>query len=119
MQFLKDAASVTPTYAFFRKRKRKTAPDPELALTASQDSLKRAFIALTENFENLKDNASHVASVDNHIKRAEFKEFFGRGPANPIKAPGSAMTTSPMKANEAETPPIVGSVRTLIKGILA
>ena len=61
MQFLKDTASVTPTYAFFGKRKRETATDPELALTASHDPLQGAFIALTENVENLKDNATHVA----------------------------------------------------------
>ena len=39
-----------------------------------------------------------------------------RGPAKPIRAFGSAMTTSPMKANDADTPPIVGSVRTEMKG---
>lgn len=78
MQFLKDAASVTPTYAFFRKRKRETALDPEFALTASHDPLQRTFIALTENVENLKDNATHVAPIDNHIECPEFKKFFGR-----------------------------------------
>ena len=34
-----------------------------------------------------------------------------RGPAKPIKAPGSAMFKSPSMAKEAVTPPIVGSVR--------
>ena len=36
-----------------------------------------------------------------------------RGPAKPISAFGSAITTSPTKAKLAETPPIVGSVSTL------
>src|SRR5471030_409085 len=39
-----------------------------------------------------------------------------RGPAKPISAFGSAITTSPRKANEADTPPMVGSVSTLMKG---
>ena len=39
-----------------------------------------------------------------------------RGPAKPISAFGSAITTSPMKANEADTPPMVGSVSTLMNG---
>ena len=39
------------------------------------------------------------------------------GPANPIKAFGSAMTISAIKAKLAETPPIVGSVRIEMKGI--
>src|SRR3970282_707067 len=34
-----------------------------------------------------------------------------RGAANPIRAFGSAMITSPSDANEAETPPVVGCVR--------
>src|SRR5690606_40571744 len=34
-----------------------------------------------------------------------------RGPAKPISAPGSASTRSATNANDAETPPIVGSVR--------
>ena len=34
-----------------------------------------------------------------------------RGPANPISAPGSANTRSATNANDADTPPIVGSVR--------
>src|ERR1700676_5604721 len=42
-----------------------------------------------------------------------------RGPANPIKAPGSAMFKSPSMAKEAVTPPVVGSVRTEINGTLA
>jgi hypothetical protein len=42
-----------------------------------------------------------------------------RGPAKPMSAPGSAMTTSPMKAKLAETPPMVGSVRTEMKGCFA
>ena len=37
-----------------------------------------------------------------------------RGPAKPISALGSAMTTSPTKAKLADTPPIVGSVSTLM-----
>ena len=37
-----------------------------------------------------------------------------RGPAKPISAFGSAITTSPMKAKPADTPPIVGSVSTLM-----
>ena len=37
-----------------------------------------------------------------------------RGPAKPISAFGSAMTTSATKAKLAETPPIVGSARTLM-----
>ena len=37
-----------------------------------------------------------------------------RGPAKPISAFGSAMTTSPMKAKLADTPPMVGSVSTLM-----
>ena len=36
------------------------------------------------------------------------------GPANPISAPGSAKITSPNMAKLAVTPPVVGSVRTLI-----
>ncbi len=39
-----------------------------------------------------------------------------RGPAKPMSAPGSAMTTSPMKAKLADTPPMVGSVRIEMKG---
>ena len=35
-----------------------------------------------------------------------------RGPAKPIRAPGSAMFRSPSMAKEAVTPPVVGSVRT-------
>ncbi len=35
-----------------------------------------------------------------------------RDPANPISALGSAMLTSPTEANEAKTPPVVGSDRT-------
>ncbi len=35
-----------------------------------------------------------------------------RDPANPISASGSAMLTSPTDANEANTPPVVGSDRT-------
>ena len=34
-----------------------------------------------------------------------------RCPAKPITAPGSARITSPCMANDAETPPVVGSVR--------
>ena len=37
-----------------------------------------------------------------------------RGPAKPMSACGSAMTISPTKAKLADTPPIVGSVRTLM-----
>src|SRR6185312_5099108 len=39
-----------------------------------------------------------------------------RAPAKPITAPGSAMVMSPSIANEAETPPVVGSVSTTIYG---
>ncbi len=39
-----------------------------------------------------------------------------RGPAKPISAPGSASTRSATNAKEAETPPIVGSVRIDTKG---
>src|SRR5690606_3512464 len=39
-----------------------------------------------------------------------------RGPAKPISAPGSAMTTSPRNAKLADTPPMVGSVRTEMNG---
>src|SRR5690349_23773064 len=42
-----------------------------------------------------------------------------RGPAKPMSAPGSAITASPMKANEADTPPIVGSVRMEMNGCFA
>src|SRR6185369_11274451 len=42
-----------------------------------------------------------------------------RGPANPISAPGSAIFKSPSMANEAVTPPVVGSVRTEINGTWA
>ena len=42
-----------------------------------------------------------------------------RGPAKPMSAPGSAMTTSPMKAKLADTPPIVGSVRIEMNGCFA
>ena len=35
-----------------------------------------------------------------------------RGPAKPIRAPGSARITSPSMAKLAVTPPVVGSVRT-------
>jgi hypothetical protein len=34
-----------------------------------------------------------------------------RGPANPIKAPGSLIFMSPSIANEAVVPPVVGSVQ--------
>ena len=37
-----------------------------------------------------------------------------RGPAKPISAPGSAMFRSPSMAKLAVTPPVVGSVITLI-----
>ncbi len=37
-----------------------------------------------------------------------------RGPAKPISAFGSPMTTSPMNAKLADTPPMVGSVSTLM-----
>jgi len=36
------------------------------------------------------------------------------GPANPISALGSASIISPSIANEAVTPPVVGSVKKLI-----
>jgi len=39
-----------------------------------------------------------------------------RGPAKPISAPGSATFRSPSIANEAVTPPVVGSVSTLRNG---
>src|SRR5208282_2792947 len=42
-----------------------------------------------------------------------------RGPAKPIRAPGSAMLRSPNMANDAVTPPVVGSVRTEIYGTRA
>ena len=42
-----------------------------------------------------------------------------RGPAKPIKAPGSARIISPSMAKLAETPPIVGSVRIEIYGSLS
>jgi hypothetical protein len=42
-----------------------------------------------------------------------------RGPANPIRAPGSARTRSATNANDAETPPIVGSVRIETNGSCA
>src|SRR5256885_7637326 len=41
-----------------------------------------------------------------------------RGPAKPISALGSAITTSPIIAKLADTPPIVGSVSTDMKGSL-
>src|SRR5262249_5702891 len=37
-----------------------------------------------------------------------------RGPAKPMSAPGSARMTSPWKAKEAATPPVVGSSSTLM-----
>ena len=39
-----------------------------------------------------------------------------RAPAKPIRAFGSATLTSPTAANEAKTPPVVGSERTETKG---
>ena len=42
-----------------------------------------------------------------------------RGPAKPISAPGSAMFRSPSMAKLAVTPPVVGSVSTLMNGTLA
>ncbi len=39
-----------------------------------------------------------------------------RAPAKPISAFGSAMLTSPRAANEAKTPPVVGSARTEMNG---
>ena len=39
-----------------------------------------------------------------------------RAPAKPMRAFGSARLTSPRTANEAKTPPVVGSVRTLMNG---
>ena len=39
-----------------------------------------------------------------------------RWPANPMSAPGSAKTISPCMANDAVTPPVVGSVSTVMKG---
>ena len=41
-----------------------------------------------------------------------------RGPAKPISARGSAITMSPIMAKLADTPPIVGSVRTVMNGSL-
>src|SRR5882672_2172237 len=41
-----------------------------------------------------------------------------RGPAKPMRARGSAMTTSPIMAKLAETPPMVGSVSTEMNGSL-
>ena len=41
-----------------------------------------------------------------------------RGPAKPISALGSAMTTSPIIAKLADTPPMVGSVSTVMNGSL-
>ena len=41
-----------------------------------------------------------------------------RGPAKPISALGSAMTMSPIIAKLAETPPMVGSVNTVMNGSL-
>ena len=38
-----------------------------------------------------------------------------RGPAKPTSAPGSASMMSPSMANDAVTPPVVGSVSTLMK----
>ncbi len=40
-----------------------------------------------------------------------------RCPAKPISAPGSARITSPCIAYEADTPPVVGSVRMVTKGM--
>ena len=39
-----------------------------------------------------------------------------RAPAKPMSAFGSAMLTSPSAANDANTPPVVGSVMTLDVG---
>ena len=39
-----------------------------------------------------------------------------RCPANPMSAPGSAKMMSPCMANDAVTPPVVGSVSTVMKG---
>ena len=39
-----------------------------------------------------------------------------RDPAKPMSASGSATLTSPTAANEAKTPPVVGSDRTLMNG---
>ena len=39
-----------------------------------------------------------------------------RAPAKPMSALGSARLTSPSAANEAKTPPVVGSDMTLMKG---
>ena len=39
-----------------------------------------------------------------------------RAPAKPMSAFGSATLTSPIAANEAKTPPVVGSERTLMNG---
>ena len=39
-----------------------------------------------------------------------------RGPAKPIRAPGSARIRSPTLAKLAMTPAMVGSVNTLMKG---
>ena len=42
-----------------------------------------------------------------------------RAPEKPMSAPGSARTMSPSDANDARTPPVVGSVSTLMNGMAA
>ena len=76
---------------------------------------------------------AHLAAVDDHVDGALLEQELGalealraasartvcsitRGPAKPISAFGSAITTSPIMAKLADTPPMVGSVSTEMKG---
>ena len=48
---------------------------------------------------------------ENLLKIPPMVSFITLGPAKPIRAPGSAIFKSPNMANDAVTPPVVGSVK--------
>ena len=89
-------------------------------------------LLLHQKLRNNRNLRTHIAAVDDFIHLTVLQQEFGtletlwelsrtvcsitRGPAKPMSALGSAMTTSPIKAKEAETPPIVGSVSTVMNG---
>jgi len=84
--------------------------------------------------KKIRELVAHLAPVDDHIDCAlleqelsalkAFGELLAHGlldnarPAKPMSARGSAITTSPIMAKLADTPPMVGSVRTVMNGAL-
>ena len=78
-----------------------------------------------EQREQARELVAQLAAIDDEVERALLQQelralepsgsfsrtvcSITRGPAKPISAPGSASTRSATNANDAETPPIVGS----------